>query len=326
MWHIRDIIIQNKVVVGPMAGVSNLAFRSVAKEFGAGLIYTEMVSDKALFYGNEKTIRMCEVDPNEHPLSLQLFGEDIETMVAGAIFLDQKTDCDIIDINMGCPVSKVVKGNGGASLLKTPDHAIKICEEVVKAVKKPVTVKIRTGWDKNNIVAKELAIGLEKAGASAIAVHGRTRSQMYQGDIDLDLIKLVKDSVSIPVIGNGNIFRAQDALDMLKYTGCDAIMLARGVLGNPWLIKEILVAIENGHADYVFARNERFAWALTHAERLVALKGEDVAMREMRSHASWYVSGMPSSHKVKNLFSQMTTYQQFVNIIEDYQKEIEDLI
>jgi nifR3 family TIM-barrel protein len=187
-------------------------------------------------------------------------------------------------------------------------------------------VKIRTGWDKQSIVARELAIGLEKAGASAIAVHGRTRSQMYQGDIDLDLIKLVKDSVSIPVIGNGNIFCAQDALDMLKYTGCDAIMLARGVLGNPWLIKEILVAIENGNADYTFARNERFAWALTHAERLVALKGEDVAMREMRSHASWYVSGMPSSHKVKNLFSQMTTYQQFVNIIENYQKEIEDLI
>lgn len=322
MWRIRNIEIHNQVVVGPMAGVSNIAFRSVAKEFGAGLIYTEMVSDKAIVYQNERTLLMTEVDPDEHPLSMQLFGEDIESMVKAAIYLDTKTDCDIIDINMGCPVNKIVKGNGGASLMKTPLHAATIVKEIVKHVSKPVTVKIRAGWDVQSKNAVKMAQLLEEAGASAIAIHGRTRSQMYEGSVDWDIIRDVKQAVNIPVIGNGNIFDAKTALDMLEYTGCDAIMVARGVLGNPWLIQEILVALQTGNTEFKVDTEQRFVWARQHAQRLIQLKGENIAMKEMRSHASWYIAGLPHSHKVKNQFSQMTTFEQFDMILVNYIKQL----
>ncbi len=325
MWHIRNLEIKNRVVVGPMAGVSNIAFRTIAKEFGAGLIYTEMVSDKALVYQNQKTIKMTEVHPNEHPLSMQLFGEDVESMVKAAQFLDQHTECDIIDINMGCPAPKIIKGSGGASLMKRPDHAFEIVQQIVANVSKPVTVKIRSGWDVHHINAVEMAIGIEKAGASALAIHGRTKTQMYQGEVDLDIIKAVKEAISIPVIGNGNIFNAQNAKHMLEYTGCDAIMIARGVLGNPWLIQEILAILDLNQEGLSISYHQRLQWALTHAQRLIECKGETIGIKEMRGHASWYISGLPYSHRVKNQFSQMTSLAEFVTLIEKYRDDLNQL-
>ena len=322
MWKIRNISIDNQIVIAPMAGISNPAFRSICKKFGAGLIYTEMVSDKAICYSNTKTIGMTQVNEDEHPLTMQLFGHDIESMVQAAVFIDTQTDCDILDINMGCPVNKIVKSDAGSALMKDPEHAAEIVREIVKHVQKPVTVKMRAGWDKDSVNAVEFALMMQDAGASALAVHGRTRKQMYEGKADWRIIKAVKDAVSIPVMGNGDVTSPQLAKQMLDETGVDAVMIGRGILGDPWLIRQTAHYLQTGELLGDSDIDEKFELARQHAQSLIVLKGENVGMKERRGHASWYMKGLKYSHRVKDCISQMTTYEEFVIILENYKQSL----
>ncbi len=322
-WKIGDIEIENQVTIAPMAGISNGAFRSLVAHYKPGIIYTEMVSDKAIVHKNERTMKMCEVYEGEHPIALQLFGEDIESMTEAAIYLDTQTNCDIIDINMGCPVPKIVKGSGGASLMKDPDKAVAIVESIVKNVKKPVTVKTRLGWDSKSLNVVEFAKRLEKAGAQAIAIHGRTRVQMYEGAADYKLIKEVKAAVSIPVIVNGDITSVEKAHEALEYTGADALMIGRGVLGRPWFVKEVMNSLDGTSIEQI-SIDERFEIALLHAKRLVELKGENLGIKEMRGQLGWYLKGLPNSHRVKDEIAKMNSLEDFDRIIKNYQNELKN--
>lgn len=315
---IGNITLKNNIFVAPMAGVTNLAYRMILKEFGAGLIYTEMISDKGLLYQNKRTLEMIEILDVNRPMALQLFGSEVESMVKAAKFIDEYSKADIIDINMGCPVSKVVKSGAGSALMKTPELAFTIVEEIVKNVNKPVTVKIRSGWDHNNINAVSFAKGLEKAGASLIAIHGRTRSDMYSGIVDLDIIKEVKEAVNIPVIGNGDIKTPEDAKAMIEYTKVDGVMIGRGLLGNPWLLKQINDYFKSGDYTQDINIETRKKILLKHLNHLVELKGEKIALLEMRSHGAWYLKGLPASSKIKNLIVNCESVKEIKEIINDY--------
>ena len=317
---IGNVEIQNKVVMAPMAGITNVAFRKIIKEFGAGLVVSEMVSDKALCYGNQKTIDMLQIDEDEHPVSIQIFGGDVESMVTAAKFVDQNSNCDIIDINMGCPVNKVLKAHAGSYLLQYPDLVYDIVKNVVEAVSKPVTVKIRIGYDFDSINCVEIAKLIEKAGASAIAIHGRTRSQMYEGHANWDYIRQVKEAVSIPVIGNGDIKNALDAKRMLEETGCDAVMVGRAALGNPWVIQQISHYLKIGELIEEPTADEKIDQCLRHAERLIKLDGEKNAIRQMRGHAPWYIKGLKSASVIKNHLSKVDTYEELSSILEAYRQ------
>ena len=310
-WKIRDVIIPNRFVLAPMAGVTNEAFRIICKEMGAGLVMAEMISDKALGFKNEKTINMTKVSSLEHPISMQIFGADVESLVNAAIYIDKYSDADIIDINMGCPVNKVAKkALAGANLLQDPNKVYEITSSVVKAVKKPVSVKIRIGWDSEHINCCENAKMIEKAGASMITVHGRTRSQMYTGKADWNWIRKVKESVSIPVVGNGDVVDIESAKRMLEETGCDAVAIGRGALGNPFIFRELNEFFDNGRIINRPSNLEVFNTIIKQYNLLLELKGMKLAMLEMRSHVSWYLKGMPGSSKVKDLCNRETDFNE----------------
>lgn len=321
---IGTVEIDNPVVIAPMAGITNPAFREICKKFKAGLVCTEMVSDKAICFENKKTMSMTQVNDDEHPLSMQLFGHDIDTMVKAAKYLDEKTDCDIIDINMGCPVNKVIKSNAGSALMKDEEHAVRMVEEIIKNVHKPVTVKMRIGWDKESINCVSLAKKLEAVGVSAIAIHGRTRSQMYEGKADWSYIKQVKDALNIPVIGNGDIRSVEDMIAMMEQTGCDMVMIGRGILGDPWLIQRCVHYLKTGEIIEDTTVDEKFKLAYDHAVSLCELKGEKVGMKEMRGHAAWYMKSLKYSHRVKDLISSMSTLEEFGIILMNYKNSLEN--
>ena len=323
MWKIGNVEIKNKVVLGPMAGVCDSAFRTICKEMGAGLVVAEMVSDKALMYGSNKTKEMLYMTDYERPLSQQIFGSDVESFVIAAKYIEENMKPDVIDINMGCPVPKVaVRSQAGSALLKSPDKVYEIVKKVVESVSVPVTVKIRSGWDSKSINAVEIAKICEKAGASAITIHPRTRAQGYGGSADWNIIKQVKESVNIPVIGNGDIKNCYDAKRMLYETNCDAVMIARGVLGNPWLIKEIVEYLEKGKEPDMVTYNDRLDMIIKHANYLLSIKPEKVAMLEMRTHAAWYLKGIPNSNKIKEKVFAVNTKEELFAIINQYKREI----
>lgn len=325
MWRIGNVEIKNQIVLAPMAGICNSSFRRIAKEMGAGLICAEMVSDKAIFYNNKKTIDMLQMSEEERPISQQIFGSDKKSFVEAAKYIYENMHPDIIDINMGCPVPKVaVRAQAGAALLKDPAKIREIVKAVVDAVPIPVTVKIRSGWDADNINAVEVAKICEEAGASAICVHGRTRSQGYSGNADWSIIKKVKESVSIPVIGNGDIKDIYSAKKMLDETGCDAIMIGRAVLGNPWLIKEIYEYLYNDKLPTTISPSEKINMCLKHIHYLLEVKPEKIVVLEMRNHIAWYLKGLPRSSEIKNKIYLTKKINDIINILNEYKKDFED--
>lgn len=326
-FQIGNIVMANRVVLAPMAGVSNVAFRLTVKEFGAGLVYAEMISDKGLITRNKKTLEMLYIDEREKPIALQIFGGEKETLVEAAKFVDQYTNADIIDINMGCPVNKVIKCEAGAKWLLDPNKVYEMVAAVVDAVKKPVTVKMRIGWDDEHILAVENAQAIEKAGGSAVAVHGRTRVQMYEGKADWDVIRQVKENVNIPVIGNGDVETPQDAKRMLDETGVDAVMIGRAALGNPWMIYRTVQYLETGELKPEPSVREKIDVCLLHFERLMQLKGEYVAVREMRKHAAWYLKGIRGNGNVRNAINQVETAEELrtilLGVVEQWEEQPE---
>lgn len=319
-WKIGNVKISNQVVLAPMAGICNSAYRQICKDMGCGLIYAEMVSDKAITYSNQKTIDMLYMTEKERPISQQIFGSDKESFVEAAKFIEKEMKPDIIDINMGCPVPKVaVRAQAGSALLKDLDKIFDIVSSVVSSVNVPVTVKIRSGWDSNHINAVEVAKVIEKAGASAICVHPRTRSQGYSGKADWNIIKEVKENVSIPVIGNGDIKSPEDAKRMLEETKCDAVMIGRGVLGNPWLIKNIVNYLDGKDVIDV-SIVDRIDMCLKHLKLLDSLKNEKLACLEIRNHISWYFKGIKGANELKNKVYQTTNIHDIILLLNEFKE------
>lgn len=316
MFHIGDIEINNIFALGPMAGVTDLPFRMLCKEQECGLMYTEMVSAKAILYNNKNTNELIAIDTKEHPVGLQLFGSDPDIMADMAVRMSEG-NCDFIDVNMGCPVPKIVGNGEGSALMKNPELAGRIVGAMAKKCKKPVTVKIRKGFDDNNINAVEFAKRLEANGAALIAVHGRTREQYYSGEADWDIIRRVKEAVKIPVIGNGDIREPEDAKRMKEQTGCDGIMIGRAARGNPWIFKRCNHYIKTGEILPKPQYNEVMEMILRHAAMLIEYKGEFTAIREMRKHTAWYVNGMPHATDIRNRINYVESYEEMKLLLEE---------
>ncbi|HEY4623952.1 MAG TPA: tRNA dihydrouridine synthase DusB [Solibacillus sp.] len=322
-FQIGDIVMDNRVVLAPMAGVCNSAFRLTVKEFGAGLVYAEMISDKALNIRNQKTMDMLYIDARENPMTLQIFGGDKENLVEAAKYVDKHTTADIIDINMGCPVNKIIKCEAGAKWLLDPNKIYEMVSAVVDAVDKPVSVKMRIGWDDKHVFAVENALAAERAGVSAIAMHGRTRVQMYEGKANWDVLAEVKKHISVPFIGNGDVETPQDAKRMLDHTGADAVMIGRAALGNPWMMYQTVRYLETGELLPEPSLREKMDVCLLHFERLKTLKGEKVAVLEMRSHASWYLKGLRGNGKIRNAINTAVTEADLRTVINGVVAEYE---
>ncbi|WP_166245663.1 tRNA dihydrouridine synthase DusB [Paenibacillus turpanensis] len=324
MLKIGSIEMKNNVVLAPMAGVCNPAFRLIAKEFGCGLVCAEMVSDKAIVHGNQRTMEMLYVDDREKPLSLQIFGGDKTTLVEAAKHVDKHTNADIIDINMGCPVPKVTKCDAGARWLLDPNKIYEMVASVVDAVEKPVTVKMRIGWDDEHIYAVQNAQAIERAGGQAVAVHGRTREQLYTGKANWEIIKEVKEAVSIPVIGNGDVLTPEDAKRMIDTTGVDGVMIGRAALGNPWMLYRTVEYLTKGTLPPDPSIAEKMSIAQLHLDRLIKLKGESTAVKEMRKHMAWYLKGLPGAARVKDVIMETTTREGMVSTLEEYVRTIQE--
>ena len=324
MLKIGDIEMKNRVVLAPMAGVCNSAFRLTVKEFGAGLVCAEMVSDKGIVYKNEKTMNMLYIDEREKPLSLQIFGGKRETLVEAAKFVDKNTNADIIDINMGCPVPKITKCDAGAKWLLDPNKIYEMVSAVVAEVEKPVTVKMRMGWDDEHIFAVKNAQAVERAGGKAVSLHGRTRVQMYEGKANWDIIREVKQNLNIPLIGNGDVQTPQDAKRMLDETGVDGVMIGRAALGDPWMIYRTVQYLESGILMPQPTVREKIDVCILHLDRLIALKNENIAVREMRKHAAWYLKGVRGNAIVRNAINDCETRDHLVTLLNDLVREVEE--
>lgn len=316
-WKIANIEIKNQVVFAPMAGVSNISYREIIKEMGAGLIYSEMISTMGIVYNGKKTIDLINFNESERPISIQIFGSDLNSFVTAAKYIEENFHPDIIDINMGCPVPKVaIKSQAGSALLKDPNKIYEIVKAVVDNTNTPITVKIRSGWDDKHINAVEVAKKIESAGASAIAIHARTRSQGYTGNANWNIIKEVKENVKIPVIGNGDITSPILAKKMLDETGCDAIMIGRATLGNPWIIKEIVTYLETGELIPKPTNKEKLEMIKKHYNLIKEYSNETHALLEIRTHALWYLKGIPGTKELKQEIVACKTEKEFFKVLD----------
>ena len=314
---IGNVELENNIILAPMAGVSDLPFRLLCREQGAGMVCTEMVSAKAISFHNKNTVALLKTSPAEHPVSLQLFGADPDIISEMAAYIEER-DFDVLDLNMGCPVPKVVNNGEGSALMKNPQLAYEILARMTDAVSVPVTVKFRAGWDSEHINAEEIAVLAEKAGVAAVAVHGRTREQFYNGRADWQVIARVKAAVKIPVIGNGDILTVADGQRMLAETGCDGLMLGRGADGNPWLFSRLQAALSGLPVPQEPPLKEKLALALRHLEMLIEYKNESVAVKEMRRHIGAYLKGMPKAAEYRGRFHQTETYADFKKLLAEY--------
>ncbi|UUV15246.1 tRNA dihydrouridine synthase DusB [Clostridioides difficile] len=317
---IGNLELKNKVFLSPMAGVTDLPFRLICKEQGCGLLYTEMINGKALCYDDENTKKMLKIEEEEHPVAVQIFGSEPEFMGRAAEIMNDYSN-EILDINMGCPAPKVVKNGDGSALMKNPKLTEEVLRAVVKNSKKPVTLKIRKGWDDNSVNAVEIAKIAEDCGISALAIHGRTREQFYSGKADWDIIAEIKKNLSIPVIGNGDVFTIEDSINMLDKTGCDAIMIGRGAQGNPWIFKRINHYMNTGEILPEPTLNEKISTAIKHLKLAVEEHGEYVAVREMRKHIAWYLKGLRNSAKLRDEINKIEDYQEVVSKLEYYMED-----
>ena len=322
MVDIGGVDIPNRLALGPMAGVTDLAFRTICREQGAGLTCTEMVSAKALCYQDKKTIPLLQLGEDEHPAAAQIFGSDPVCMEEGAAIAHEVSGADLIDINMGCPVPKIANSGDGSGLMRDPDKAVKVLEAVIRGAKCPVTVKFRLGWDKGSINCVEFARAMEQAGAAAVAVHGRTRTQMYAGRANWDWIREVKRAVKIPVIANGDVFKGEDAPRILRYTGADMVMIGRGVFGNPWIFAQCLAALEGRPIPPMPPLSERCDAAVRQFEMAAAQKGEKIACLEARKQYAWYLKGVPHAGYYKEQISRLTTLQDVYKVTAGIKRDL----
>lgn len=314
---IGNVTLDNKVFLSPMAGVTDLPFRLICKEQDCGMLYTEMINAKALCYDDQNTKKMLKIEEEEHPVAVQIFGSDPAFMGGAAEILNEYPN-EILDINMGCPAPKVIKNGDGSALMRNPKLAEEVLKSVVKNSKKPVTLKIRKGWDDNNINAVEIAKIAEASGISALAIHGRTREQYYSGNADWDIIAKIKENINIPVIGNGDVFEVEDAINMINKTNCDAIMIGRGAQGNPWIFKRINHYMKTGEILPEPTGEEKINTALKHLKLAIDEHGEYVAVREMRKHIAWYLKGLRGSAKLRDEINKIESYEEVVNKLRDY--------